>query len=235
VIHFSPLGDRAILVRLGTQVDEPTHLRVRAACARLEASAIAGVRECVPTYVSVVVHYDPVRMPRVDEGAPGPYARLVASLTAALAGLREEGVAPARRVEIPVCYGDELGPDLGELAAHHGLAPDEVVRIHTAGDYLVHMVGFMPGFAYLGGLSERIAMPRRPVPRTTVPAGSVGIGGVQTGVYPLPSPGGWNLIGRTPVALFAPDRDPPTLLHIGDRVRFVPITLDEFREWSAVA
>jgi inhibitor of KinA len=147
--------------------------------------------------------------------------------------VRVEDLPEPRLVEIPVCYGGSLGPDLTDLAEQHNLSTDEVVRLHSSAVYLVYMVGFMPGFAYLGGLPERIATPRRASPRTAVPAGSVGIGGQQSGVYPLESPGGWNLIGRTPLQIFDITRDEQTLLATGDRVRFVPITLRRFESWPA--
>ena len=226
-MNFSPLGDRAVIIQLGTSIDEATHRRVRAICARLDESSVPGVTEYVPAFASVVVHYDPRRAAERGDTA-GPYARVVAALRTALADVRDEVVWPAPIVEIPVCYGGELGPDLDDVARAHELTPDDVVSIHAAGEYLVYMVGFMPGFGYLGGLSERIATPRRPVPRTRVPAGTVGIGGSQTGVYPLESPGGWNLIGRTPQRMFLPEKEPPTLLEMGDRVRFRPITRAEF-------
>lgn len=130
--------------------------------------------------------------------------------------------------EIPVCYGGELGPDLPEVAAAHGLSEEEVVEIHASADYLVYMLGFAPGFAYLGGLPKRIATPRRRTPRLSIPAGTVGIAGDQTGVYPIATPGGWQLIGRTPDPLFLPDAMPPALLRAGDIVRFRPISRAEF-------
>jgi inhibitor of KinA len=140
-------------------------------------------------------------------------------------------VPEARTVEIPVCYGGAFGPDLEDVARRHELEAADVIRIHSNGDYLVYMVGFMPGFAYLGGLSARIATPRRLSPRTAVPAGTVGIGGDQTGVYPLASPGGWNLIGKTPLRIFDIQRNEPALLVAGDRVRFRQISLSEFSDW----
>jgi inhibitor of KinA len=228
-MNFSPLGDRALLIQLGTSIDEATHRRVRAVCARLTDAAVPGVVELVPAFTSVAVHYDPARV----AGSPtdptaGPHVRLESALRGALVDLRDETLPPAPVVEIPVCYGGELGPDLDDVARIHEITSDEVVRVHVAGDYLVYMIGFMAGFAYLGGLSERIATPRRPVPRTRVPAGMVGIGGSQTGVYPLDSPGGWNLIGKTPRRMFLPEKEPPTLLAMGDRVRFHAITRAEF-------
>jgi inhibitor of KinA len=228
-MNFSPLGDRAVLIQLGTSIDEATHRRVRAVCARLADAAVPGIVELVPAFTSVAVHYDPRRVAALPgDQAAGPHARLEGAIRDALVDLGDETLPPAPVVEIPVCYGGDLGPDLEDVARSHDITPEEVVRIHAAGDYLVYMVGFMPGFGYLGGLSERIATPRRPVPRTHVPAGTVGIGGSQTGVYPLDSPGGWNLIGRTPRRMFLPEKEPPTLLAMGDRVRFHAVTRAEF-------
>src|SRR5918912_2649199 len=201
-MHLSALGDRAVVIQLGSSIDEATHRRVRAVCARLDERPIAGLVEYVPAYASVVVHYDPARVPP-DRARPHslPHSRFVAALEAALDQLVEEALPPTSLVEIPVCYGGEFAPALEDVARLHELSPDDVIRIHIDGDYLVYMIGFLPGFAYLGGLSERIATPRRSTPRTLVPRGSVGIGGSQTGIYSVPAPGGWHLIGRTPLSL----------------------------------
>lgn len=235
-VHLSPLGDRCLLIHVGSTIDEATHRRVRAVCARLEAHPVGGTIELVPAFASVAVHYDPARVP---DAAPrvgvSPYARFAAAVEGALAALGDEPVPESRLVDVPICYGDAFGPDLEDLAQRHGLAPDDVVRIHSAATYTVYMLGFAPGFAYLGGLSPAIATPRRDEPRTAVPAGSVGIGGSQTGIYPLVSPGGWNLVGRTPLVLFAPGRVPPTLLAVGDRVRFHAITPNDFERMAATA
>lgn len=224
-----PLGDRAVLIRLGDRIDEATHRRVRALCARLDAGDVPGMTEYVPGYASVAVHYDPARLP------DPAHARIAAALAAALANLPEDALPPARTVEIPVRYGGDAGPDLDELARGHGLSTSEVIHLHTSADYLVHLLGFAPGFPYLGGLPERLATPRRATPRACVPAGSVGIGGAQTGVYPIESPGGWHLIGRTPLRLFTPAAAEPTLLRPGDRVRFRAISPEEFQRLSAGA
>jgi inhibitor of KinA len=229
-MRFTPLGDQAVTITFGTTIDETTHRRVRAAAARLDAAELDGVIDLAPAFASVALHYDPAR---VRAGAGSPYARIVAGIEDALADLRVDVLPEPREVEIPVCYGDELGPDLDDVATRHKLAAAEVVRLHSGATYRVYMVGFMPGFAYLGGLPEAIATPRRSTPRTAVPAGAVGIGGRQTGVYPLVSPGGWNLIGRTPLAIFDIARQPATLLATGDRVRFRAITAAEFRDWPA--
>lgn len=227
---FSSLGDRAILITLGDSIDEATHRRVRAVTARIDAEPPDGFVDRVPAFASVVVHYEPLLVSAT--GGRSPNDTFVEALRRLLADVRDDDLPPPRVVDIPVCYGGELGPDLEDVARQHGLAVQEVIDIHAAGDYLVYMVGFMPGFAYLGGLSDRIATPRRQTPRTAVPAGTVGIGGAQTGVYPLVSPGGWNLIGRTPLRIFEIDRDEPALMVTGDRVRFHPITPDEFRAWA---
>ena len=219
------------MITLGDAIDERTHRLVRAAASRIRGDPPPGFVDLVPAFVSIVVHYDPLVAAR--EGIGRPYERVASFLRERLTGLAVEALEPPRVVEIPVCYGGELGPDLDDVARMHGLSPDEVVRLHSEPEYLVYMIGFMPGFAYLGGLPERIATPRRKTPRTAVPAGTVGIGGRQTGVYPLVSPGGWNLIGRTPLKIFDIARAEPTLLGTGDRVRFRPMTRAEFDEASA--
>lgn len=218
-MNLAPLGDRAILITLGASIDDATHRRVRAFCARVEKSAIPGVIEMVPAFASVALHYDPLRL---------EYDELAKAVAPLLKGLDSVLLPQAREVEIPVWYGGAAGPDLDQLARMHDLTVDDVVSIHTASDYLVHMIGFAPGFPYLGGLDPRIATPRRDTPRTRVLAGSVGIGGSQTGVYPIESPGGWQLIGRTPLALFDAARSPLTLLRASDHVRFRAISEEEF-------
>ncbi len=216
---------------LGATIDEATHRLVRSASARIDRRPPTGFVDQVAAFTSIAVHYDPVVASRGTSKTP--YARVVEELTAALDGLTAERLPPARVVEIPVCYGGTFGPDIDDVARAHEMTVNEVVRLHTGGDYLVYMVGFMPGFAYLGGLPAKLVTPRRTTPRTIVPAGSVGIGGSQTGVYPLDSPGGWNLIGKTPMAVFDIGRSEPALLRTGDRVRFRAITEAEFRNWSA--
>jgi len=225
-MHFSPLGDQAVTITLGNSIDEATHRRVRAVVARLDRDKPAGMIDRVPAFSSVTVHYNPAVV-----AGDAPYDHFVASLGALLSNVEDEALPPARVVEIPVCYGDDLGPDITDVARQHNLSEADVVSIHSAAEYLVYMVGFMPGFAYLGGLDPRIATPRRSSPRKAVPAGAVGIGGQQTGVYSMVSPGGWNLIGRTPCAMFDSAREEPSLLSTGDRVRFRPISRTEFDDW----
>ena len=217
-MRIEPLGDSAVQIVLGDAPDEPTRRRVAAASRRLAESTLPGFIECVPGFTSLTIHYDPVQLPLWLD-----------SLAHLFDELDEPAGDDGRLVEIPVCYGGGFGPDLESLAALHGLTADDVVALHAAGDYRVHLIGFVPGFPYLGGLDAKLATPRRESPRTAVPAGSVGIGGAQTGVYPVESPGGWQLIGRTPLRLFDAHRDPPALLRAGDRVRFVPVDAEAFR------
>ncbi|MGE0043455.1 MAG: 5-oxoprolinase subunit PxpB [Vicinamibacterales bacterium] len=209
------VSDTMLLVDFGQVIDPAVNARAIALGARLAAAAVPGVRDIVPAYCSVGVHIDPLLVDLV-----ALEARIVAEAEAVLG----EPVAPDRPpVEIPVHYGGEAGPDLELLAAHAGLSTAEVIERHAARLYRVYMLGFVPGFAYMGGVDPAIAAPRHRVPRERVPAGSVGIAGEQTGIYPIATPGGWQIIGRTDLAVFDPSRDPACLLAPGDRVRFVPV------------
>ncbi|MBX6395501.1 MAG: 5-oxoprolinase subunit PxpB, partial [Alicyclobacillaceae bacterium] len=161
-----------------------------------------------------------------------PYRRMCALLETLVDEIPQGGEEAGRLVEIPVCYGGEFGPDLAYVADYHGLTPERVIEIHSSTEYRVYMIGFAPGFPYLGGLSPELATPRKTSPRLTIPAGSVGIAGNQTGVYSVSTPGGWQIIGRTPLVLFRPDLHPPSLLKAGDRVRFYPISREEFTRWN---
>ncbi|HEX8361636.1 MAG TPA: 5-oxoprolinase subunit PxpB [Longimicrobium sp.] len=219
------VGDCAVQVVLGDVPDETTRRRIAAAGTRLRAAGLPEVVEVVPGFTSITIHYDPIQVTKRTSSV-----RWVGrSLLRLLADLDESAGDEGRVVEIPVCYGGEFGPDLEAVAALHGIAADEVVRLHAAGEYRVHLVGFVPGFPYLGGLHPQLHTPRRETPRTSVPRGSVGIGGAQTGIYPVESPGGWQLIGRTPLRLFDAQGDPPALLRAGDRVRFRAVDEAAFR------
>jgi inhibitor of KinA len=220
---IQPLGDAALRVEFGREIDPEVNRRVRAAAAGLERAAIPGVVEWVPSYAALTVHYRPhvIR-----------YDGLCRALEPALAASADLALPPARLVTLPVRYGGEEGPDLEFVARHHGMAEAEVVELHSRAEYLVYMIGFAPGFPYLGGLPERLATPRLQSPRVSVPAGSIGIGGAQTGVYSVESPGGWRIIGRTPVSLYDPRAEPPGLLAAGDRVRFRPVGAEEFEEMA---
>jgi KipI family sensor histidine kinase inhibitor len=216
-------GDRALRIEVGDDPGGDVPGRVRALYETLRDASVPGVRALIPAYTTVLVEIDPAtaaspavedRLRAIVEGASGPAPRHDAS---------------PPPVEIPVCYeGEEMAPDLRELSSLLRLTEAEIVRRHAAGLYLVHFLGFMPGFPYLGGLDPSLAAPRLPTPRTRVPAGSVAIGGSQTGVYPFPSPGGWRILGRTPAVFYDPGRDPRALLRMGDRVRFVPVSRTRF-------
>ena len=210
-MNVKTLSDSALLLTLGDAIDPRVNRRVHALAARLAAHPLAGVSECVPAYASLTAHYDPLL---VGESQVAEWLRREA------AGADEEASRGSRRVEVPVRYGGEAGPDLPDVAGLCGLSPAEVVRIHTASEYRVYMMGFTPGFPYMGLLDERLRVPRLASPRARVPAGTVAIAAAQTGIYPLDSPGGWRLIGRTDLALLDPTREPPFLFMPGDCVRF---------------
>ena len=215
---FWPAGDLALVVELGDAISPEINRKVRSLTDALEEGSIPGVFDFLPTYRSVLVYYDPLKVTsgKVQEGIE----RLLESAEATDTGMRHI-------VHIPTLYGGDMGPDIAFVAEHNGIDEAEVVRIHSGSDYLVYMMGFSPGFAYLGGLDERLATPRLQSPRTEIPAGAVGIAETQTGVYPMASPGGWQLIGRTPLKLFDSGRERPVLLSAGDYVRFVPIESQE--------
>jgi inhibitor of KinA len=225
---IAPLGDSALVIRVGTQIDEPTRRSVSAMVRALEDSRIPGAAEVVPGFTTVTVHYDPTSLHMPDDPALTPHDVMHRHISSVLDGVVDDAAVDGNNIEIPVCYGGEFGPDLAEVASHTGLTMAEVIERHSTAEYRVHLLGFLPGFPYLGGMDPRLATPRRDTPRTAVPAGSVGIGGAQTGIYPLESPGGWQLIGRSPVILFDPLRSPPTLLAAGDLVRFRAIDRREY-------
>jgi len=232
-MRITPVGDSALRIELGERIDEATHLRVQAACAALDAAAIPGFTELVPAYTTVTAHYDPQTAAAAGAPPDDIAGWLGARAELALGKLSAKSTRKAASVEIPVCYGGEFGPDLARVAAHAKLSPEDVVKRHAAAHYTVALVGFAPGFPYLLGLPPPLATPRLAQPRAQVAAGSVAIAGAQTGVYPLATPGGWNLIGRTPLRLFRPDQNPPVLLQPGDRVKFRAISREEFAQQEA--
>lgn len=219
-VELLNLGDQGILVRFGSKIDPAIHHRVRRLMLALSAEPCPGVVELVPSYAALAVYYDPLRVEP---------AALRRALKERLSRMDRLPLPPPRRIEIPVCYGGSFGPDLADVAAYHGMSQEEVIRLHSEPEYLVYMLGFSPGFPYLGGLPPQLATPRRSTPRLRVPAGSVGIAGAQTGIYPSESPGGWQLIGRTPLRLYDPQTSEPFLLRAGDVLRFRPIDEDQFR------
>jgi inhibitor of KinA len=234
-MEIIPLGDSALIVRVRAQFEdapEETLDEVLRTFQQLQSAKIPGVIELAPAYTSVGVFFDPLGIAK-SSGAPDElFDWLAAQIRRVVDGAdrRRNRTArnSARLAEIPVCYDPDFAPDLDNVARHAQVATSEVVDLHSAAEYRVACIGFVPGFTFLAGLPKKLATPRRDIPRKEIPPGSVGIGGAQTGIYPLRSPGGWNLIGRTPLKLFDPAMNPPTLLVAGDRVRFRAITREEF-------
>ena len=217
---ISPVGDRAISIDFGQVIDPTINRHIRQTIEQIKEFQLDGIIELVPTYCALLVEYDAMLYsysdicniiePTLEEGMTDTINELVTV------------------VEVPTVYGGEFGPDLSFVATHNHLSEDEVVSIHSGTDYLVYMLGFIPGFTYLGGMDPRIATPRLSSPRTLIPAGSVGIAGEQTGTYPSDSPGGWQIIGRTPVTMYDMSKAQAALLNAGDYVRYVPIDESEF-------
>ncbi|HEY2901656.1 MAG TPA: 5-oxoprolinase subunit PxpB [Polyangia bacterium] len=222
----APCGDQAFLVRLGTQIDPAVNARAQVLAARVRADAPAWLVDCVPSYAAVLIQFDLVATDA---------ATVLSFVQRHLATLNAEDAAPAaatatanRQLEIPVCYAPTFALDLGDLATASGLSVEDVIQRHAAVEYQVYLLGFRPGFPFLGLVDETIAAPRLPTPRARVPAGAVGIAGRQTGIYPTAGPGGWRIVGRTPWRLFDPASASPFRVAAGDRVRFVPIDAETF-------
>ena len=249
-------SDHSLLVRFGTALGEPARVRVRQFLHALEMQPTAAIRNVHPAYASVLVSFDLVQWSLDDANeflnqvldSVAPAGRAAGTRDALPVEPRDAlppdprstvppeprtALPPARRIGLPVCYDLEFGLDLRDLAALHGMPVTEVVELHVAPEYVVHFLGFSPGFPYLGGLDARLATPRLATPRTQIPAGSVAIGGAQTGIYPMASPGGWRIMGRTPVSLFDARAWPPAKLRIGDRIRFEPVARDEFERLAS--
>ena len=218
-IKLLTAGDSSILLQFGNTIDPAINRKIAATVQLMREQHINGVTDVIPAFCSLLINYDP-RVISYEQIKRRMEALVKIDVTA--------GDTRKRVFEIPVCYGGEYGPDIQNIADHAGLRAEEVIQIHTSRDYLIYMLGFLPGFTYLGGLDERIHTPRLANPRIRIPAGSVGIGGSQTGIYPMDSPGGWQLMGMTPVKTYDPDREVPILVEAGDYIRFVAIDEDEF-------
>ena len=223
---ISPVGDRAISIDFGQVIDPTINRHIRQTIERIKELQLEGIIELVPTYCALLVEYDAMLY---------SYSEICNIIETTL----EEGMTNTTNelvtvVEVPTVYGGEFGPDLSFVASHNHLSEDEVISIHSGTDYLVYMLGFIPGFTYLGGMDPRIATPRLSSPRTLIPAGSVGIAGEQTGTYPSDSPGGWQIIGRTPVTMYDMSKAQAALLKAGDYVSYVPIDESEFHRIKAL-
>jgi inhibitor of KinA len=217
------MGDRAFLVELGDGISPAVNQQVRALFLELERLALEGVRELIPSYRSLLAIYDPLT---------ATLSTLKRHIEKAWERLDHASLPSPKTMRVPVVYGGECGPDLDWVAGHHGITPEEVIRLHTQPTYQVYLIGFTPGYPYMGELPDALVTPRRDTPRAKVPRGSVGIAHKQTGIYPVASPGGWQIIGRTPLALFDPKRRPPSALEMGDLVQFYAITAQEMAQWE---
>ena len=217
-------GDTAVSAVFGDRISEEVNQTIRAFQLLLTARKVPGIVETVPTYCSLMIHYDPDRI---------SCDRLLRTLKELAVSIDTAALPPSEVLEIPVLYGGEMGPDLAHVAENAGISEEEVVKRHSAPEYLIYMLGFTPGFTYLGGLDSSIETPRLKTPRVSIPAGSVGIAGKQTGIYPIASPGGWQLIGRTPVRMYDPLRETPILPRAGQYIHFFPINEEEYRKIEA--
>jgi KipI family sensor histidine kinase inhibitor len=236
-MEIVPLGDSALIVRVRERFEDApdqTLTEVLRTFRRLHDAAIPGVIELAPSYTTVAVFFDPIVVASATPKPGQTLDRLMERVCEVISAGANRGKrvritrSDARLIEIPVCYDPEFAFDLDHVASQAKLTPMKVVNLHSEAEYRVSCIGFVPGFPFLAGLPKELATPRRAAPRKEIPAGSVAIGGAQTGIYPLRSPGGWNLIGRTPLRLFDPEKTPPAFLHAGDRVRFRAITREEF-------
>ncbi|MDR2144189.1 MAG: 5-oxoprolinase subunit PxpB [Treponema sp.] len=216
---ISPAGDSAVWVEFGNEISLSLNDRVHSLAKSLKEKPLRGVVDLVPAYASLLVCYDPMLIPG---------KKLSSALASRAKKKTGTGPGQGRVVGIPVCYGGDFAPDMDAVRAHTGFSRDEVIARHTAPLYRIYMLGFLPGFPYLGGLDPALETPRLETPRTKIPAGSVGIGGAQTGIYPLESPGGWRIIGRTPLKPYDPERAEPFLYRAGDSIRFYPVSRDQY-------
>lgn len=223
-IRILTAGDSSLLVEFGKEISPDINRKIAATVQLMKEQHIEGVVDIIPAFCSLLINYDP----RVIS-----YEEMKQRLQDLIKVDAKAEAGRKRVFEIPVCYGGEYGPDIANIAKNAGLSEKEVIEIHSSRDYLIYMLGFLPGFTYLGGLDERIHTPRLATPRIKINAGSVGIGGSQTGIYPLDSPGGWQLMGMTPVKTYDPEREIPILVEAGDYIRFVPITEEEYLEIKA--
>ena len=220
-VRYLVAGDSAVCVEFGNEISPEINKKIRAFKIAVEKSNIPGIVETVPTYRSLLVHYHPEVI---------GFKALTEEFDKLMGSLSSIPIPPPTVIEIPVLYGGEMGPDIENVAEHNHKTVEEVIKIHTSEEYLIYMIGFIAGFPYLGGMSKEIATPRLKSPRVKIEGGSVGIAGEQTGIYPVASPGGWQVIGRTPLKLYDADREKPVLLEAGQYIKFAAVTEEEYKK-----
>lgn len=228
--HIFPLGDAALTIDFGNVINDTVNEQVLYLFHQVKALSHPAIADVVPAYSSLTIHY---RIAALHSKSGTAYSKMTEIVSDILSKDEKAIYQHAKRIEVPVCYATQFGLDIAALAKRRNITVEEVIRLHTSKTYLVHMVGFLPGFPYMGEVDERIVSGRKKQPRTNVPAGSVGIAGKQTGIYPLTSPGGWQIIGRTPLKIFDKDSNNPVLFEAGDEVKFYSITEDEFADYQS--
>jgi inhibitor of KinA len=226
--QLCPLGDSAMVLQFEDKISLKTNLRLRAISHFFDTHTIPGIIEYVPAYNTITIYYDPWEIS--EKGKYNTYDRIVELIQHILRQVKLEKKIKSKDVDIPVCYGGNFGPDLHFVSQYSKLTENKIIELHSKGSYLVYMIGFAPGFPYLGGMSKKLDTPRKSQPKSLVPKGSIGIAGNQTGIYSLDTPGGWQIIGRTPLSLFNPTSEKPSLLQAGDKVRFIPISENEYNK-----
>ncbi|MDP2424168.1 MAG: 5-oxoprolinase subunit PxpB [Bacteroidales bacterium] len=223
MLQYKPSGDSAFIIKVGDEISEEINQTVRKLLVCIEQKKIHGLIDFIPSYNELMICYDPLLI---------GYSKLLDTIRSLVDGVEKIVLPESSVIHVPIRYGGDFGPDLNEVADINGLSVDEIIKIHSSASYLVYMLGFTPGFCYLGGMDKRIATPRKQTPRLKIPAGTVGIADQQTGIYPVESPGGWQLIGQTPLRLFDPGRKPEFLFQQGDSIQFHAITDDDFKRIS---
>lgn len=233
--QISPCGDNALIITFGENINIKTQEKIMVFSDYLEKSPLPGMIEYIPSFTKITILYDPfsIYQQYPEKNRQSPYQIFSELVYSSFYKIKEHPDLSRKTVTIPVCYDKRLGPDLEYVAKYNNLSIHEVIKLHSQKEYLVYMLGFAPGFPYLGGMDNRIAAPRKKTPQLKIPAGSVGIAGEQTGIYPIETPGGWQIIGRTPLNLFEPLKQPPTLLKAGNLINFKPISYSEYCDLTA--
>ena len=228
---ITPLGDSALIINYENIIDQDINKQVLQLFQKLKIQTLTGIKDIVPAYSSLTIHYDVAAVKQRTAHSETAFDIFHKQIKNILAENSESSIMASRTIKIPICYSEKYALDIHEISKEKKLPVNEIIRLHTGKKYRVYMIGFLPGFAYMGEIDEQIAMPRKQQPRINVEAGSVGIAGMQTGVYPLNSPGGWQIIGRTPIQLFNKENTDPVLLQPGDEIEFYSITEDEFANY----